>query len=648
MKEIIKNQLKRVVNGGYSIQWFSKQIEPYMEKLTNEDNLHISTNIPQVNNLALESRAKELYFNDILSDSKYSIHMPLVIINPYRIAPLTAIVLFNTKSKCSIRYTICGMNGGKDLVHKIWEPTKKHRIPIVGLYPDAKNKVIIDCISIDGDKTQKTLYIKTFPEKKALHESIYIEKNDADPTEEYIYVSGGFSQFSYIFDSKTNIRSYFNKKIKLYGTHMLSNGRLLFPEEAISNPTFSNPHSNVFHELDFMGRVHKTYMIENGVHHFATEKEEGGNILIATSTLIPPYSMENGVLEIDRKTGDVIKMLDLNTLFDDTYLTRHDWAHINSIQYLPDEDCIILSLRNLHSVVKIHWDKFEIEWILGDTKFWEPTTMMDKVLTPSNEDIFWFYQQHAAEVISSADGKKELMLYDNHIAGRRPVEHFVCTEESYLLVFEIDETNKTVKMLKKFPMAYSTIRSNGIFSKEKNRIWGMSAYLRPKIDHCSGMIEEFDYSTGEVLNKYKIKHDFFSAHPIQFNVDDMAKPLDLQTNYEAGQVIQPFVTDCDTFEQLDLKKNAQPADPDYFKTRIYSKLLLIKETDNEIRHVYAVGKEHVYDLNKDNTEQRAFNTFGDSRYYITFPLEACAQDTYTFYLQTKDAVYVLPDTIKIN
>lgn len=648
MNEIIKNQLKRVVNGGYSIQWFTKQIEPYMEKLIKEQDFQISTNIPHITNLALESRAKELYFKDVFSQKKYSIHMPLVIINPYRIAPLTAIVLFNTKSNCSIRYTICGMNGGKDLVHKIWEPTKEHRIPIVGLYPNARNKIIIDCISLDGTKIQKTIYIKTLPTKKSLQDSVHIQKNVTAPTEDYIYVSGGFSQQSYVFDSQENIRFYFNKKIKLYGTHMLSNGRLLFPEEAISNPTFSNPHSNVFHELDFMGRVHKTYMIENGVHHFATEKEEGGNILLATSTLIPPYSMENGVLEIDRQTGEVVKMLDLNTLFDDTYLTRHDWAHINSIQYLSDEDCVILSLRNLHSVVKIHWGKFEIEWILGDTKFWEPTTMMDKVLTPVNDDIAWFYQQHAAEVISSVDGKKEIMLYDNHIAGRRPVEHFVPTQESYLLVFEINENDKTVRMLKRFPMAYSTIRSNGIFSKENNRIWGMSAYLKPKINKCNGMIEEFDYSTGEVLNKYGLKHDFFSAHPIHFNIVDMANPLDMQTCYEAGHVIQPSATDFKTIEQLNLPQNATPADSQYFKSRIYSKLLLIKETDNEIRHVYAVGTKHVYHLNKDNTEQRAFNTFGDSRYYITFPLETCASDTYTFYLQTKDAIYVLPDTIQIH
>lgn len=647
MNETIKNTLKRIVNGGYSIQWITKQIEPYMNKLIQEENIHISSCIPNTNNIALESRAKEMFFEDVLDTKKYSISFPLIIINPYGIAPLTALVVFNTRDACSIRYTICGKPGEKDLVNTIDAFQTSHRIPIIGLYQGLRNKVIIEATTSTGKVKKKTLYIRTLALTNALLDSVQVQKNSKEPSEEYTYVSGGFSQHSYIFDSHGNIRFYFNKKVKLYGTHMLSKGHILFPEEEISNPTFSNPHSNVFHEMDFMGRVHKTYMVENGVHHYAAEKGEGGNILLATSTLEPPYGMENGVIEIDRQTGEVVKLLDLTPLFDSTYLTRHDWAHINSIQYLPEEDSIILSLRNLHSVVKIHWGCTEIEWILGDTKFWEPTTMMDKVLKPQDNNIAWFYQQHAAEILSSHNGKKELLIYDNHIATRRPLEHFVPTEESNLVIFHIDETNKTVTMTKRFPLNhFSTIRSNGVFSREKNRIWAMSAFLKPKVNGYSAMINEFDYTTGELLNQYGLKNDFFSAYPITFNAADIAKPLDMNTPYEVGHVIQPY-----KIEFADIKEaiqNAKPADPEYFKTLIYSKLLLVKETDNEIRHMYAVGANHVYHLDKDNTVQKAPNTFADQRYYITFPLDACETDNYTFYLQTAEDIYVLTDTVEIQ
>lgn len=647
MKEAMKNKLKRIKNGGYSIQWLTKKIQPYIEKITNEQEIRIISDIPASNNLALESRAKDMYFEDVLDTNKYSISSPLVIINPYGIAPLTAIALFNTKNACSVRCTICGIDNEKDLVTEITEPKTRHRIPIVGLYPNAKNTILIDITDSTGKTKCKTIQLQTLSAKASLLESVQIQKRTEAPSEDYIYVSGGFSQQSYMFDSQGTIRFYFNKKVKLYGTHMLSNGHLLFPEEEISNPTFSNPHSNIFHEMDFMGRVHKTYMVENGVHHYAAEKGEAGNILLATSTLEPPYGMENGVIEIDRQTGEVIKLLDLTPLFDSTYLTRHDWAHINSIQYLPEEDSIILSLRNLHSVVKIHWSSMEIEWILGDTKFWEPTTMMDKVLKPADSHIAWFYQQHAAEILSSNNGKKEILIYDNHIATRRPLEHFIPTEESNLLVFTIDETSKTVTMTKRFPLKhFSTIRSNGVFSKENNRIWAMSAYLKPTVEKCNAMIDEFDYTTGEILNKYGLANDFFSAYPIHFNASDMAKPLNMNTPYEVGHVIK--ATPMNITDIRELIYSAKPADPEHFTSLIYSQLLLVKETDNEIRHIYAVGNNHVYHLDKDNTVQKAPKTFADQRYFITFPLEVCAPDNYTFYLQTADDIYVLNDTIEIQ
>ena len=450
-----------------------------------------------------------------------------------------------------------------------------------------------------------------------------------------------------MIDTNANIRFYFNKKVKLYGTHMLSNGHILFPEEEISNPTFSNPHSTVFHEMDFMGRVHKTYMVENGVHHYAAEKGEGGNILLATSTLIPPYGMENAVIEIDRNTGEVVKLLDLTPLFDETYLTRHDWAHINSIQYLTDEDAVILSLRNLHSVVKIQWEAQEIEWILGDIKFWEPTTMMEKVLKPTDENITWFYQQHAADVVSSNHGVKELLIYDNHIATRRPLEHFIETEESNLLIYTIDEINKTVSKSKMFPLRhFSTIRSNGVLIKDKNRIWGMSAFLRPKVENFNAMINEFDFTTGQITNQFGLKHDFFSAYPITYHAADMAKPLDLTTPYEVGNVILPQKIELSSIKEI--ITNTEIADTNYFETFIYSKLLLIKETDNEIRHVYAIGKKYAYDLDKNNTIQKAPSTFANQRYYITFPLDTCETDCYTFYLKTNEKIYVLENTIEIK
>ena len=41
-------------------------------------------------------------------------------------------------------------------------------------------------------------------------------------------------------------------------------------------------------------------------------------------------------------------------LFDDTYKTRNDWAHINSIDYIPAEESVVISMRNVHTIAKIN------------------------------------------------------------------------------------------------------------------------------------------------------------------------------------------------------------------------------------------------------------------------------------------------------
>lgn len=648
MTNMIINELKKVKNGGYSIYWLSDQIAPYLEELTQQEEIKIITSIPRKNRLALESRAKEIFFNKILSQKKYFFSNPLVLINPYRIAPLTALILFNTEKPSAIQYTIYGKNGGEDLVLKITEYKTEHRIPIAGLYQNTKNKIVLELTDIDGNKKVKKIYIRTHRIMEALDNVVSVSKKTTQTAEEYIYVSGGFSKKSYVFDSQGEVRFYFNIGVKLYGTHMLSNGHLLFPERSISNPTFSNPHSNVFHEVDFLGRVYKTYMVENGVHHYAAEMGEDGNILLATSTLEHKCGMENAVLELDRNTGDVIKILNLNEIIDVKYQTRHDWAHVNSIQYLPKDDAVILSLRNIHSVIKINWKSFDLEWILANPRFWAESYLYDKVLKPENEEIDWFYQQHAAEVTLSKDGCKEIILYDNNIATRRPVDYFVLTDYSFVDILYINENDFTVRMDKRFETKKSLVRSNGVLRKDKKRVFGMSASLVDKSAGYRGAVQEFDYETGELVNEYLLKNDFFSAYPIKFHVNQMSKAIDLDTLYECGHVVLPSEITREEALELGFYDTNVIADKEEYKNYIFNKLLLILERDNEIRNVYAIGKKHIYRLDKSKTDQRAFDTFGNAKYYITFPLENCAEDIYTFYIQTQETILKLNETIEIQ
>ena len=74
-----------------------------------------------------------------------------------------------------------------------------------------------------------------------------------------------------------------------------------------------------------------------------------------------------------------------------------DWTHANSIEYSPDEDTLLLSLRHQDWILKIDHVTGDVLWKLGDEG--------DFTL----ESGTWFFHQHAPQW--QADGS--LLLYDN-------------------------------------------------------------------------------------------------------------------------------------------------------------------------------------------------------------------------------------------
>lgn len=49
----------------------------------------------------------------------------------------------------------------------------------------------------------------------------------------------------------------------------------------------------------------------------------------------------------------------------------------------------------------------------------------------------------------------------------------------------------------------------------------MCANLKPPIDGYNGKIYEIDYNTGEITNEFSSELDYFSAHSIEFNINDI-------------------------------------------------------------------------------------------------------------------------------
>ena len=121
----------------------------------------------------------------------------------------------------------------------------------------------------------------------------------------------------------------------------------------------------------------------------------------------------------------------------------------------------------------------------------------------------------------------------------------------------------------------------------------MCANIKPPIDGYNGKIYEIDYNTGEITNEFSSELDYFSAHSIEFNINDMAKPLDFSKDMVVGELYAPVKAEenAEDFTKMfdfdDIENN-----DDKPQICMYGELLQIRAlliTDYQLLPVFAVS-----------------------------------------------------------
>ena len=326
IKSQLSNVIKKKLFNTFIIneEVFSQMAEK--EQLSeNQEKYGYDTNIENVQqSMAVQTYKKELAIKHILDNDIYSFKNALLILNPYKISLLTAVLLFNTEMQCMVRYVIKGIRGSKDYTVCDETYTTRHRVPIIGLYENAYN--LVQVYLLDADKNvldMNKIMIHTPKLRGKLETNVNVTGQTDEKDDRFMLVTGGYSGSTYAFDENGNVRFILGRPSHPYGIHELGNGRFLYAEKYMRQPNYGNAHSVVMHEMDYMGRVYKTFLHPNGFHHWAVREKNTGNYLIASSSINDSFA-ENMIIEIDAETGNVLRSINVNELFDDTYVTRSD------------------------------------------------------------------------------------------------------------------------------------------------------------------------------------------------------------------------------------------------------------------------------------------------------------------------------------
>lgn len=585
-----------------------------------------SDNIDSPNNVIDTSYQKDAEIEKVLTSGKYTWKNPKVMLNPYGNSPLTAYILFQTDKACKIKMTVVGKSESTT-ISATFSKGKNHRIPVVGLYPDKENEIVLSSLDEKGKvMEEKSVKIQTEPLPKQVKGAVRLEKKGETSAYAMTIISGQKTVYPFAYDEAGDIRWYITMTTGSYGIFPLADKRLIFQTDEAETPTEEKPHTTSMYEMDYLGRVYQQYYVKNGIHHEVIEKEPGGNLFVLSSSIAG--HTEDVVMEIDRKTGKIVKELDMKEIFDKTYRNKVDWAHLNTVSYKKEDHSILLSPRNLHSAVKVDWKKKKIKWILTNPEMFKGTKQADKVLKPEG-NIKWHFQQHSVyEIPYDLDGNPDtihVMLYDNHWQTKRKVDFWDGDTHSYVSVYTINEKKMTVRQDKLFSSVKSIITSNCAYQKSKNRMFSFGGYLYPFVNGQKGMIYEYDYKTGNVINQYSTKNYYYRGYEMAFDWKDLSGKMPKKPDTIHGTLQAPK----EKKESVAVKKAEKKKVDVSFA--LYEAILYMTANDHMVSKVEFVGKKKCYQMDYSSAG-KGMKEKRNQRYAIAIPLCSLEKDSYNIYV----------------
>ncbi|WP_431800433.1 aryl-sulfate sulfotransferase [Halobacillus andaensis] len=386
------------------------------------------------------------------SQGEYDMNEPLVIEDPYGAAPLTAIAKFETEEAQEITVTVQGQNGGGDISHTFEGYETEHEVPILGLYPDHDNTVVLEAENEDGDTSETELTITTdpLPDNFLNTELIEADKERMENGLTFVVPSG---EYAYGVDSNGDVRWY-SSMPNSHVFQRLENNKLVFLTQKVEQ----SGQYNLILEMDMLGQVSFGSYIDvtnfenwGVVHHDVIELPN--NNFLATDHDGSGY-IEDDMVEIDRESGEMVDELNMKDIFPEEMYEDYDgpsseegdWFHQNAVWYDEYDEDILVSSRHQDAIVDMGYPDGEVEWILADHEGW-PEEFEDHLLEPQGEDFKFPGGPHAVMTLPDQDENPDttdVLLFDNNIAVVRGDEN-QSEEFSRAVQYRINTEDFTVK-----------------------------------------------------------------------------------------------------------------------------------------------------------------------------------------------------------
>lgn len=333
----------------------------------------------------------------------YTIDNPNIILNPYKISPLTALIIFETTEEVEVTITVKGKDELSTYT-KTYNKSKEHYLEVLGLYPNFNNEV-----TVSYKNTTKTFKIKTDSLPKDL-----VPIPQKNTTNNLYFITT--DKYTYALDNNNEIRWYLTEQYSKKITR-LENGNLLLS----TNRLIDDDINTGLVEINLLGKVYNEYNITPG--YYGSYDIINNNLLVLSKNL----------LEIDRQTGTILKEYKL----DDTY---------NTVSYKDN----IITLSNDKKILEINY-KTKEKIIKENNKKIEENKIMLPIYTDNNYKLTKGLIFNTKE--QTEESKKNILLvnYRKIDANYKKYNINIVKEANKLVINgDFQESDKVYIVLDKF------------------------------------------------------------------------------------------------------------------------------------------------------------------------------------------------------
>ncbi len=531
-----------------------------------------------------------------------------VVMNPYKIAPLTAVIRNGGYVLTDITVRIVPKKGGQEIKYKVSDAQARTHggIPVFGLYGGYRNTVEVSYTKTAFGKSEKVKEsYKIYAQPASIQQAGYagvrdsffkvnVKKVDKEFSDRLILVNnmiaapadstravwnnpmGGALEWNRypqnaIIDTKGEIRWYMAPD-PIFDFNDIYKAGIMMGFRQNKDGAFTWGYGQRYVKYDLMGREIWNHRLPDGYNDFshAMDPMQNGHYLVRVASsdvkrpdgkhvrtvrdviievdengvvvdewrlfdILDPYrdvvlkALDQGAvcLNIDASkagqtmTAEQLAEQDKNDQFGDIVGSGagRNWAHVNSVDYDPTDDSIIISSRHQSALIKIGRDH-QVKWIMGSPEGWSDK-FKDKVLTPVDKDgkpikcegstceggFDWSWTQHTGWRIDSKSDKNifYLSVFDNGDARGMEQPPMPDMKYSRAVIYKIDQNKMTVEQVWEYGKErghewYSPVTSLTEYMPDKDSVFVYSATAGAAFNFKTGA---FESAPNPYINEFK-------------------------------------------------------------------------------------------------------------------------------------------------